>query len=117
MIWFSRAAEGGDANTQTNLAYMYATGSGVKQDDAVAAKLYNQAAERGLPRAQAAFALMLSEGRGVKKSMAAAEQWYLQAAKGGAQDRRAAPRSIFMPMARSRSLTGRRRCRGFTRRR
>ena len=40
-------AERGDANAQTNLAFMYKTGQGVPQDHEEAVRLYRKAAEQG----------------------------------------------------------------------
>ena len=45
-------AEAGEADAQTNLAFMYASGDGVLEDDGEAARWFRLAAEQGHPDAQ-----------------------------------------------------------------
>lgn len=81
--WFTKAAAQGDAAAQSNLGYMYATGTGVDADDVIAASWYRKAAQSGLPRAQAALALFYEKGRGVEADQAEALRWYQTAAQSG----------------------------------
>jgi hypothetical protein len=51
--WYRLAAEQGQADAQSNLGYMYATGAGVPEDDVVAYMWYNlAAAQQGNENAQ-----------------------------------------------------------------
>lgn len=81
--WFTKAAAQGDAAAQSNLGYMYATGTGVDADDTTAAGWYRNAAQSGLPRAQAALALFYEKGRGVEADQTEALRWYQTAAQSG----------------------------------
>ncbi|WP_431856917.1 tetratricopeptide repeat protein [Azospirillum sp.] len=76
----TRAAEQNDAVAQNNLAVMYATGSGVKQDYGQAAKWYEKAAEQGYAIAQYNLAAMYEHGMGVSRDLRAASIWYQLAA-------------------------------------
>jgi TPR repeat protein len=76
----TKAAELNDAVAQNNLAVMYATGSGVKQDYAQAAKWYEKAAEQGYAIAQYNLAAMYEHGMGVARDPRAALIWYQLAA-------------------------------------
>ena len=60
-----RQAEQGDAEAQSNLGSMYATGRGVPQDEAEAVRWYRLAAEQGLAVGQSNLGSMYAEGRGV----------------------------------------------------
>ena len=53
--WFRKAAEGGDAKAQYELARAYATGEGVRRDSTEALRWYRKAAEQGDADAQALF--------------------------------------------------------------
>jgi len=79
----TKAAEQNDAVAQNNLAVMYATGSGVKQDYAQAAKWYEKAAEQGYAIAQYNLAAMYEHGMGVARDPRAAAIWYQLAADQG----------------------------------
>jgi len=79
----TRAAENNDAVAQNNLAVMYATGSGVTQDYAKAAKWYEKAAEQGYAIAQYNLAAMYEHGMGVAQDLRAAAIWYQLAADQG----------------------------------
>jgi TPR repeat protein len=76
----TKAAELNDAVAQNNLAVMYATGSGVGQDYAQAAKWYEKAAEQGYAIAQYNLAAMYEHGMGVSRDLRAASIWYQLAA-------------------------------------
>lgn len=66
--WFRRAASGGDADGETNLARAFRDGAGASRDEQEAARQFLLAAKRGSPAAQFNLALLLREGEGVKRS-------------------------------------------------
>ncbi len=69
-------ASRGDANAQSNLGFMYATGQGVTRDHAEAAKWYRLAAEQGRANAQYNLGRMYARGEGVPRDEAeAAKRW------------------------------------------
>src|SRR5262249_47353074 len=74
-------AEKGDASAQSSLGFMYATGQGVKQDDAEAAKWYRLAAERGRANAQYNIGAMYAKGQGVPQDYNEAQRWWRAAAE------------------------------------
>src|SRR5262249_21305890 len=67
VAWFRKAAEQGFAPAQFNLGKMYALGSGVARDDAMAVRWYRSGAEQGNASAQTNLGFMYSYGRGVAK--------------------------------------------------
>ena len=76
-------AEQGDAEAQSNLAIRYATGRGVPQDDAEAARWFRLAADQGHAEAQANLAIMYLDGRGILQDDAEAARWFRLAADQG----------------------------------
>jgi len=66
-----------------NLGVMYATGEGVKQDDAEAVKWYRQAAVAGNALAMLCVGFVHETGDGVKRDEAEALKWYRQAKAAG----------------------------------
>ncbi len=82
------AAEQGDAKVQYNLGVMYATGRGVPQDDAEAAKWYRRAAEQGYASAQHNLGIMYANGKGVPQDYTLAHMWFNLAGVSG--DKKAA---------------------------
>jgi TPR repeat protein len=74
-----KAAEQGNAKAQFNLAVMYDSGKGIRQDYAKAVKWYRKAAEQGNAKAQFNLAVMYDSGHGVLQSSAAAADWYYKA--------------------------------------
>ena len=68
---------------QMTLGVWYATGEGVPQDDAEAAKWWRRAAEQGDARAQFFLAGAYNDGEGVPQDDAEAAKWYRRAAKQG----------------------------------
>ena len=81
--WFTKAAEQGLAQAQSNLGLMYANGQGVPQDDAQAVAWYQKAAEQGFAQAQSNLGEMYYFGHGVKKNDVKAYMWtYLAASQG-----------------------------------
>jgi TPR repeat protein len=78
-----RAAEGGDAEAELQLAILYAKGDGVELDYQAAAKWFEAAADHGLARAQFDMGVLYERGGGVQIDYAKAADWYLKAAEGG----------------------------------
>jgi TPR repeat protein len=76
-------AEKGNAEAQLELGQLYASGSGVKQDDVKAAKWHRKAAEQGLARAQYQVGLDCASGEGVKINQTEASWWFRRAADQG----------------------------------
>lgn len=66
--WFKKAADQGDAKSQTTLGLMYEGGIGVPQSDTEAALYVVKAAEQRESDAQLSTGAFYSEGRGLKKS-------------------------------------------------
>jgi TPR repeat protein len=82
-------ADQGDRVARTRLARLHETGQGVKQDQGLAAWLYERAAHQGEPDAQFALSRMFSEGRGVDKDHLLANVWLRKAAANGHAEARA----------------------------
>jgi TPR repeat protein len=78
-----KAAEQGNAKAQFNLAVMYDSGKGIRQDYAKAVKWYRKAAEQGNAKAQFNLAVMYQNGKGVWQDYAKAVKWYRKAAEQG----------------------------------
>ena len=68
-------AERGQAEAQALLAYMYQHGSGVPQDQVIAAHWYSSAAEQGHVGAQYQLGLLYDKGHGVPRSAVIAYKW------------------------------------------
>jgi len=68
---------------QIYLGFMYASGDGVPQDDAEAAKWYRLGSEQGNATAQINLGAMYAKGRGVPQDYAEAVKWYRLAARQG----------------------------------
>jgi uncharacterized protein len=80
---FKRLAAKGDAEAQSALGYMYASGHGVKQDYKKAASWYRKAAEQGHAGAQSNLGVMYASGQGMPQNDKEAAAWYLKAAEQG----------------------------------
>lgn len=78
-----KRVKSGDVSAQTDLAYRYATGQGVKKDYRKAFDLYRLAAEQGEPYAQSNLGLMYEYGRGLAKDERLAAHYFELAAKQG----------------------------------
>ena len=76
-------ASAGDAPSMLLVARAYAAGSGVDQDDAIAADWYRRAAEAGNIDAEIRLAECYRDGRGAPRDMAQAASWYRKAAEQG----------------------------------
>ena len=89
---FRPLAEGGVAEAQYWLGYLYFKGRGVRPNDAVAARFFLSAAEQGHPLAQNALGYLYDTGTGVESDPSKALHWYRQAASAAANETRIALR-------------------------
>lgn len=69
-----KAAQQGNPFAQHNLALMYATGQGVRQDFHKAKEWYEKAAEQNAPYSQFNLALLYQEGKGVRQDFQQAKE-------------------------------------------
>jgi hypothetical protein len=76
-------ANAGDAPSMILIAKAYSAGSGVDQDDAIAADWFRKAADLGNLEAQIRLAECFRDGKGVTRDMARAATWYRKAAEQG----------------------------------
>lgn len=76
-------AESGDASAQIALAFMYADGEGVKQDDHEALNWFKRAAEQGSLSAQQIVGIWYLAGRGAPQNYQEAFKWLKLAARHG----------------------------------
>jgi TPR repeat protein len=82
-FWFENAAQGGSADGDADLGWMYESGSGVNRDPARALSLFSEAAKRGSTEGMYRLGVAYHEGLGVQKDPATACQWFLRAASQG----------------------------------
>lgn len=80
---FKELATEGHAKAQSELSFMYASGTGVKQDYNEAYKWAKKAAQQDDVTAQHNLGFMYDAGIGVKQDKKEALAWYLKAAKNG----------------------------------
>jgi TPR repeat protein len=83
MTWYRKAADQGDPDAMTRMAYLYAKGLGVKRDKNDAMQLYQKAADKGNAWAMVSIGFLYLKGIGVDKNDAQAVQWYQKAADKG----------------------------------
>ena len=84
VLYFTKAAEAGDAEGQYSLAYMYANGQGgLKQDWAMANHWLALAAEQGNARAMDDLGVSYGDGRGIAQDWVQAYMWLNLAARQG----------------------------------
>ena len=76
-------AAAGEAEAQTNLAFKYANGEGVPEDDAEASRWFRLAADQGHPDAQIGLGWRYVNGEGVQQDDAEAIVWFRLAAEQG----------------------------------
>jgi TPR repeat protein len=79
----TKEAEGGLADAQGKLGFLFAHGVGVKQDAAAAAQWFSKAAKQGNIKAQADLASAYLEGQGFTANPTEAGRWFTLAAKAG----------------------------------
>jgi TPR repeat protein len=84
-VWFRKAADQGQVNSETFLAWMYEEGrGGLAKDDVQAVYWYRKAADRGEPNAMRNLGLICLDGRGgVAKDEAQGASWFRKAAERG----------------------------------
>lgn len=78
-----KKAEAGDADAQTDLGEVYASGEGLPKDAVKAADQFRKAAEKGIARAQFRLGEMYTRGEGVPKDAVRASDLIKQAAANG----------------------------------
>jgi TPR repeat protein len=81
--WLESAAQKGSPNALFTLASMYEAGTGVRQNSALALRLFTDAANRGVPDAMYRLGRMYHDGIDVRKDPVAACQWFKQGAQQG----------------------------------
>jgi TPR repeat protein len=79
-------AEGGHAQAQVSLGWLYLTGRGVAQDDVVARQFFEKAAVQGNVEAQYNLARLYYSGQGGRQDYTQACLWYEKAALQGSAD-------------------------------
>ena len=79
--WFERAAEGGYAPAQVNLAVMYLNGWGIPMNYAAALLWLHAAADQGFPRAYYNLGVLFLNGQGVRQDYAEAFRWFQKGAE------------------------------------
>ena len=77
------AAEQGDREAQSSLAWQYLAGYGVDQDDASAFHWYGQAAQAGDATAQFMLAQLYRDGKGTDRDNVSAYRWFKVAVASG----------------------------------
>ena len=78
-----KKAEGGDADAQLRLGFIYNRGDGVPRDLEQAVHWYRKAADQGNYIGQNQLGVMYAHGDGVPKNSAQAVIWYRKAANQG----------------------------------
>jgi uncharacterized protein len=84
--YLTALAEGGNAEAQLNLGWLYHDGWVVPQNSPFAVQLFTKAAEQGLADAQFWLSWMYDMGEGVRKDSATAATWLRKAADQGDRD-------------------------------
>jgi TPR repeat protein/uncharacterized membrane protein YjgN (DUF898 family) len=79
--WYRKAAEQGNAHSQSSMGNMYYAGYGVEKDYAEAIRWYRKAAEQGDADGQVNLGVIYQRGEGVEKDYAEAIRWYRKAAE------------------------------------
>jgi len=80
---FSKAAEQGHPEAQSNLGICYMDGLGVAKDEAEAVKWFSKAAEQGNAHAEYSLGVANYFGRGIPKEISVALKWWHKAAEQG----------------------------------
>ena len=78
--WYTKAAENGYTDAQSELGFMYLNGEGVDVNKTEAVKWLSLAGEKGDVLAQQALGDLYRNGDGVSKSESEAQRWYKEAA-------------------------------------
>jgi hypothetical protein len=80
MRWRLLSAEKGNNAAMFGVAFMYADGLGVKQDDVEAMRWFRKAADAGNDYSYEALGYGYEHGRGVRVNLPVAAYWYSKAA-------------------------------------
>jgi len=96
-----RLAAAGDSAAQNALGLRYASGDGVRQDDAEAARWFIKAAENGSVKAQVALGTRYWAGRGVPASLTQAYFWTVLARASGDKNSKTFAEFLAAHMTRS----------------
>jgi TPR repeat protein len=83
LFFATRAAKNGNVQAQFDLAVMYATGNGVRKNEAIAFEWFHKAALNNHTEAKYYMGLSFLQGRGVKRQPHLARQWFKRASKAG----------------------------------
>ena len=83
VAWFTKSANGNDADGQNNLGYCYRRGKGVIQDDKKAVYYFSLAANNNNSFAQYNLGWCYENGKGVEKDLNKAAYWFEKAAEQG----------------------------------
>ena len=78
--WYTKAAENGYPDAQSELGFMFLNGEGVAVNKTEAVKWLSKAGEKGDALAQHALGYMYKHGDGVIKSDSEAQRWFREAA-------------------------------------
>ncbi len=78
--WFTKAAENGYPDAQSELGFMYLNGEGVTVNKSEAARWLRKAGENGDALAQQAVGYMYKNGDGVPRNLSEAQKWFRMAA-------------------------------------
>jgi len=83
IVWYEKAAAGGEPNALYTLGHMHHHGIGMERDFDAAAKAYRAAGENGHPKAMFNLARFYMRGLGVDRSFAEGVAWIEKAANQG----------------------------------
>jgi TPR repeat protein len=83
VMWYTKAAEQGNASAQTSLGNMYKHGIGVPENDKTGVMWYTKAAEQGFAGAQFNLGLGYVTGEGIRESYIQAYIWWSSAKANG----------------------------------
>ncbi|MDH3743106.1 MAG: sel1 repeat family protein, partial [Hyphomicrobiales bacterium] len=78
-IWWA-LADKGDRRAQSNVAWLYDKGLGVRENNDLALMWYIRSADQGYSAAQVNIGVMYEDGDGVAQSYEKALEWYRKAA-------------------------------------
>ena len=78
--WYTKAAENGNSDAQSELGFMYMNGEGVPVNKSEGARWLIKAGQNGDAMAQRALGYMYKNGDGVYKSESESKKWFKEAA-------------------------------------
>ena len=83
IVQVRKMAEEGNADAQSKLGVLYASGVGIKMDKQEAVRWYRKSAEQGYPVGQWNLAFMFVRGDGVEADFTEARRLFREAAESG----------------------------------